>query len=475
QCRGSEASLAACRAKPWGVHDCSHRNDAGVVCAGTSFPTAFSMPSAVRLANGPGRCSGRVEVLHDGRWGRICADGWDLRDAEVLCRELGCGAALAAPGSARFGHGRGPVWLDGVNCSGTEEALSQCPAEPWGVRNCGHAEDAAVVCAGILDRDPTAVRLVDGPGRCSGRLEVLHERRWDRVCADGWDLPDADVVCWQLGCGAALAAPRSAPSGRRYGPFWLHGVRCTGSEAALSECPAEPWGRRNCSRGWEAAVVCAGNRHPCQPPPLRLVNGSSPCAGRLEVLHNHAWGSVCAQGWHVQDAQVLCRQLGCGVALSAPRVAHLWRGHLWLDGVNCSGTEDALSECPMGSWGPHACAQGEGAAVVCSGALLDLKLVNGSSPCAGRLEVLHNHAWGSVCAQGWHVQDAQVLCRQLGCGAALSAPGKAGFGHGQGPMWLANLSCSGTEAALSECPGTPWGVQQCQHGEDVSVECAGNP
>ncbi|NWJ10152.1 DMBT1 protein, partial [Crypturellus undulatus] len=140
QCRGSEGSLAACKAKPWGVHHCSHRNDAGVVCA---------EPSVVRLVNGSGRCSGRVEVLHDGHWGRVCADGWDLLDAEVLCHELGCGAALAAPGSARFGQGRGPVWLDGVNCSGTEETLSQCLAEPWGVRNCDHAEDAAVVCAGI--------------------------------------------------------------------------------------------------------------------------------------------------------------------------------------------------------------------------------------------------------------------------------------------------------------------------------------
>ncbi|NXD18329.1 DMBT1 protein, partial [Nothocercus nigrocapillus] len=146
QCQGSEATLAACRAKPWGVHHCSHRNDASVVCTGTSFPAPFAI---VRLVNGSGRCSGRVEVLHE-RWGSVCDNGWDLLDAEVVCRELGCGAALSAPGSALFGQGHDPIWLDGVNCTGTEEALAKCSAKPWGVHTCSHAEDAAVVCSGIL-------------------------------------------------------------------------------------------------------------------------------------------------------------------------------------------------------------------------------------------------------------------------------------------------------------------------------------
>ncbi|NXD18331.1 DMBT1 protein, partial [Nothocercus nigrocapillus] len=165
--------------------------------------------------------------------------------------------------------------------------------------------------------------------RCSGRLEVLHEQRWGSVCDDAWDLLDAEVVCWQLGCGAALSAPGSAHFGHGYGPFWLDRVHCTGREAALSECHAEPWGPHNCSRGQEASVVCAGNclcvisllfcavmaRHGeggSSALDLQLVNGSSRCMGRVEVLHNHTWGSVCAEGWDVQDAEVLCRELGCG-------------------------------------------------------------------------------------------------------------------------------------------------------------------
>ncbi|NWI07876.1 C163A protein, partial [Tichodroma muraria] len=83
-------------------------------------------PFQVRLAEGPGRCAGRVEVLHLGRWGTVCDDTWDLHAARVTCRHLGCGPALSAPGRAHFGPGRGPVWLDQVRCSGEELTLDRC-------------------------------------------------------------------------------------------------------------------------------------------------------------------------------------------------------------------------------------------------------------------------------------------------------------------------------------------------------------
>lgn len=100
--------------------------------------------------NGSNHCSGRVEVHHNQQWGTVCDDGWDLRDAEVVCWQLGCGAAVEAPGKASFGQGHGPIWLDEVNCTGAEGGITECGLKPWGAPNCSHREDAGVVCSGKL-------------------------------------------------------------------------------------------------------------------------------------------------------------------------------------------------------------------------------------------------------------------------------------------------------------------------------------
>ena len=103
----------------------------------------------------------------------------------------------------------------------------------------------------------------------------------------------------------------------------------------------------------------------------------------------------------------------------------------------------------------------------------ELRLAGGDSSCSGRVEIYHRGQWGTVCDDIWSLSHAQVVCRQLGCGPALSAPTMSSFGQGSGPIWLDDVRCSGSESLLIDCSHRGFGSHDCSHGEEAGIVCEG--
>ena len=61
-----------------------------------------------------------------------------------------------------------------------------------------------------------------------------------------------------------------------------------------------------------------------------------------------------------------------------------------------------------------------------------VRIVDGSGPSEGRVEVFHNGTWGTICQDHFSVDDANVVCRELGYARAISYPGYSAFGTGTG-------------------------------------------
>ncbi|XP_038621266.1 T-cell differentiation antigen CD6, partial [Tachyglossus aculeatus] len=338
------------------------------------------------------------------------------------------------------------------------------------------------------------LRLVNGMNSCSGTVEIRYLSSWQAVCEEHWDSRAAEVACLQLGCGGA----RKEGLPNTPTPNGPAGLPVTSMPSGLAGLPGTPTAgvttpAENGSAALEGptgsflSVQCAQDRwESCQVQPkachsrraarlvcqassaLRLVDGGSRCEGRVELEEQGSWGTVCDDAWDLDDARVVCGQLGCGWAIRALGGTHFQKGKgpIYLDEVNCSGNETSLEDCPARR--DHDCGHKEDAGVICSEHQA-WRLTRWSDACAGQVEVHFRGTWSTVCDGTWYQTEGTVLCRSLGCGALTQVV--KGLPH-----YLTsriNYQCSGEEATLSQCT---WHFNRshiCHQSQAAGVICAG--
>ncbi|NXT50916.1 LOX3B oxidase, partial [Pluvianellus socialis] len=388
-CAGGEKSIADCKHRGWGNSDCSHEEDAGVICKDERIP-GFKDSNVIEVR----------KLL--ARLGSRCCAG----SRRASCQELCHGAALpqgspAWPRSSKIAGwpstpplpvGRaGPVSgllspyrlfterqqlnyrLHSVSCTGTEVHLSMCTFEFYRGNSsaaCGAGMPAVVSCVpGPLfaagnahkkkqrqqqQQGQPRIRLKGGAKIGEGRVEVLKSSEWGTICDDRWNLLSASVVCRELGFGSAKEALTGARMGQGTGPIHINEVQCLGTEKSLWSCPFKNITQEDCKHTEDAAVRCnipyMGYENL-----IRLSGGRSRFEGRVEVAvgtgdgDQPRWGLVCGEGWGTLEAMVACRQLGLGFANHGLQETWYWDAsnvtEMVLSGVKCAGHEMSLSHC----------------------------------------------------------------------------------------------------------------------------------
>uniref|UniRef100_G3NPE3 Lysyl oxidase homolog n=1 Tax=Gasterosteus aculeatus aculeatus TaxID=481459 RepID=G3NPE3_GASAC len=298
-----------------------------------------------------------------------------------------------------------------------------------------------------------------------GRVEVFYNAAWGTVCDDDFNIHAAQVVCRELGYLEAISWSPSSKYGKGEGPIWFDNLRCTGKEKTLAQCPSNGIGVSDCKHSEDVGVVCSDKRIPGFKfqPLVRLRGGAIVGEGRVEVLKNGEWGTICDDKWNLLSATVVCRELGFGTAKEALSGGRLGQGMgpVHMNEVACSGFEKSVTECFFNKEA-LGCSHEEDAAVRCNvpamGFQQSLRLSGGRSPFEGRVEVLAERngslVWGTVCSDGWGTMEAMVVCRQLGLGFASNVFQETWYWPGQvsaDPVVMSGVRCSGTEMSLSHC------------------------
>ncbi|NWR39298.1 LOX3B oxidase, partial [Tachuris rubrigastra] len=387
-CAGGEKSIGDCKHRGWGNSDCSHEEDAGVICKDERIP-GFKDSNVIEVRKLMARVGSTTipQNILDGCLGVAlhvtletakgaqpvrAATGRVAGDTSTATGLTGFGSELLPPCRLFTERQQLNYRLHSVSCKGTEVHLSMCTFEFYrgnGSAACGAGMPAVVSClpgpifaAGNAHKrkqrqqqqGQPRIRLKGGAKVGEGRVEVLKSSEWGTICDDRWNLLSASVVCRELGFGSAKEALTGARMGQGTGPIHLNEVQCQGTEKSLWSCPFRNITQEDCKHTEDAAVRCnipyMGYENL-----IRLSGGQSRFEGRVKVAvgagegDQPRWGLVCGEGWGTLEVMVACRQLGLGFTNHGLQETWYWDAsnvtEMVMSGVKCAGHEMSLSHC----------------------------------------------------------------------------------------------------------------------------------
>uniref|UniRef100_H2Z176 protein-lysine 6-oxidase n=1 Tax=Ciona savignyi TaxID=51511 RepID=H2Z176_CIOSA len=208
-CFGNETQLSDCRHGYISTHaegydeleesECTHEHDAGVAC----HVPQFNANQRIRLVGGRNPMEGRVEVKIRRKWGAVCSDNWTIKDAMVVCRQLGLGFALHALKDVYFFPGTENVTnilMTGIQCRGDELALQFCPNDGNTLSQCGSPGRTFTPFAGVICTELSPDLMQDIP-LLQQSLHLDDRPLHNLYCAseEGCLAPSAEKMDWPYG------------------------------------------------------------------------------------------------------------------------------------------------------------------------------------------------------------------------------------------------------------------------------------